>query len=692
MCRLVQHVGLGISPGQFGRASSDAQATFHTFQFSTFQFNISYFPIQPTQAGPDHMTTYKVVVDGSNIATEGRSLPSLNQLDEAVQCFIEEHPGADVLVIVDTSFAHRIDPTESEIFESAYDAGEIITPPAGTIGRGDSFILKVADKLGATVFSNDSFQEFHGTYDWLFDRGRLIGGKPIPGLGWVFTDRTPVRGPRSREAVRDAKRSQVRLGSKEAMRPMPVPKAPPAFLTAKEEEAEAEAKASRGRGRGRERDRDRGKKRGGEQASAVVAVAAPVEARPAKSSRKSAQQSAPQSAQPSERQSRTAPVGDSSFVNESLPFVSFVSEHLPGTEVDGVVDSYASHGFYVSIGDARGYVPLRGAADPMPRSARDVARKGEEYTFIVRAFDAERRGIELAMPGSPAAQTIGSDSPADVSSSERDGRSAGRDRDGGRERGRDSGRDSGSRRGRRRRGRGQGEDQAGQSLRADAQSSDDAAASSTKSSVPRRNGARKATAAEQAAVAKVSTVKASAAKKAAPAPKASAKAVAATAPAKKPAPATAKAAAAAKAPTKGAAPVNKAPVKKALAKTAAPAKAAPAKASTPAKKAVPAKPVSAKAVAAKVAPAKAAPAKKAVPAKAVAAKVAPTKAAPARTVAPKKAASPAKKAAVKAVAPAKKAVVKATAPAKKAAPATKAVAKKVAPKKAAKAVAKKASK
>ncbi len=616
------------------------------------------------------MTTYKVVVDGSNIATEGRSLPSLNQLDEAVQCFIEEHPGADVLVIVDTSFAHRIDPTESEIFESAYDAGEIITPPAGTIGRGDSFILKVADKLGATVFSNDSFQEFHGTYDWLFDRGRLIGGKPIPGLGWVFTDRTPVRGPRSREAVRDAKRSQVRLGSKEAMRPMPVPKAPPAFLTAKEEEAEVEAKASRGRGRGRERDRDRGKKRGGEQASAVVAVAAPVEARPAKSSRKSAQQSAPQSAQPSERQTRTAPVADSSFVNESLPFVSFVSEHLPGTEVDGVVDSYASHGFYVSIGDARGYVPLRGAADPMPRSARDVARKGEEYTFIVRAFDAERRGIELAMPGSPAAQTIGSDSPADVSSSERDGRSASRDRDGGRDRGRDSGRDSGrdggSRRGRRRRGRGQGEDQAGQSLRADAQSSDDAAASSTKSSVPRRNGARKATAAEQAAVAKVSAVKASAAKKAAPAPKAPAKAVAAKAPAKKAASATAKAAAAAKAPTKGAAPVNKAPVKKASAKTAAPAKAAPAKASTPAKKAVPAKRVSAKA--------------------------APAKAAPAKTVAPKKAASPAKKAAVKAVAPAKKAVVKATAPAKKAAPATKAVAKKVVAKKVAKAVAKKAAK
>ena len=163
------------------------------------------------------MTTYKVVVDGSNIATEGRTLPSLSQLDEAVRSFIEENPGADVLVIVDSTFPNRIDRSEQPVFEAAYMAGEIITPPAGTVGRGDAFILKVADKLGATIFSNDSFQEFHGTYDWLFAKDRLVGGKPIPGLGWVFTARVPVRGPRSREAVRDSKRGQVRIGSPEAL-------------------------------------------------------------------------------------------------------------------------------------------------------------------------------------------------------------------------------------------------------------------------------------------------------------------------------------------------------------------------------------------------------------------------------------------------------------------------------------------
>ena len=580
------------------------------------------------------MTTYKVVVDGSNIATEGRSLPSLNQLDEAVQCFIEEHPGADVLVIVDTSFAHRIDPTESEIFESAYNAGEIITPPAGTIGRGDSFILKVADKLGATVFSNDSFQEFHGTYDWLFERGRLIGGKPIPGLGWVFTDRTPVRGPRSREAVRDAKRSQVRLGSKEASRPMPVPKAPPAFVATNDEPAEAPS--PRGRGR------DRAKKRT-EQAAPVVATA-PV--------RKAA---AAQRNAPTER-----PVGDNAFVNESLPFVSFVSEHLPGTEVTGLVETYASHGFYVTVGEARGYVPLRGAAEPMPRSARDVARKGDEYTFIVRAFDAERRGIELAMPGSPAALTIGSDAPADVSSGERGGR------DSARESGRDSSRESNVRRGRRRRGRSKSEGSApvASTSSPSSTSRSDDSSSASKPRVSKKGAAAKtAGPSSKAPVSKAPVSKAPVSK----APKIVAKVVAKAAPkdaskvvAKKAAPAksvsakatpskagkkaaTAVAAKAVGTPT----PKNAAPKKAVAKKAAATQKLAPAKKSVPAKAAI----------------------KKLAPVVAPVAKAAPTKTAPTKTApAPAKASAkaPAKKAVAKAVAAVKKAVTKSS-PAKKAA-------------------------
>src|SRR6476661_10207160 len=153
------------------------------------------------------MAGRQVVVDGSNIATEGRSLPSLAQLDEAVRAYVAEHSADTMIVVVDATFGHRIDPSERRTFEEAEAAGELVSPPAGAIGRGDRFLLQIADRTGATVLSNDSFQEFHGEYSWLFADGRLIGGKPVPGVGWIFTPRTPVRGPKSRVAVRDSRRA-----------------------------------------------------------------------------------------------------------------------------------------------------------------------------------------------------------------------------------------------------------------------------------------------------------------------------------------------------------------------------------------------------------------------------------------------------------------------------------------------------
>ncbi|MHB8431499.1 MAG: NYN domain-containing protein, partial [Acidimicrobiales bacterium] len=152
----------------------------------------------------------RIVVDGSNIATEGRATPSLAQLDEAIRAFLDEYPGfttADVTVVVDATFGHRIDPSEVGAFEQAVEHGEMVTPPAGAVGRGDGFILRIADKAGALVLSNDSFQEFHSERPWLFEPGRLIGGKPVPGVGWVFTPRTPVRGAVSRAVTTRSKRT-----------------------------------------------------------------------------------------------------------------------------------------------------------------------------------------------------------------------------------------------------------------------------------------------------------------------------------------------------------------------------------------------------------------------------------------------------------------------------------------------------
>ena len=360
------------------------------------------------------MTTYKVVVDGSNIATEGRSLPSLTQLDEAVQAFIEEHPGADVLVIVDSSFPNRIDSKELPIFEAAYAAGEIITPPAGTIGRGDSFILKVADKLKATVFSNDSFQEFHGTYDWLFEKGRLEGGKPIPGYGWVFTPRTPVRGPKSREAVRESKRSVARIGSPEAMQPMPVPKTPPPFLLkADGAVATAEAPAKGGRGR-------RGKGRVVANGVAADSVVPHVELRidaegeRKKKKKKRKRKGGNSGVAGSGGAEGVGSMQDLPAVNEPLAFINFISQHLLGSELEGVVSTYSSHGFYVDAAGAQCYVPLSGLATPMPRSAKEVVRKGDSYSWVVTGFDSARRGIELALVGTPAAIEFGLNGPAEA--------------------------------------------------------------------------------------------------------------------------------------------------------------------------------------------------------------------------------------------------------------------------------------
>lgn len=166
-----------------------------------------------------------VIVDGSNLATEGRSKPSLKQLNEAVMAYMADNPKDVVTVIVDATFGHRIERKEVAEFDEAVANNELVAPPAGTVGRGDAFVLMLAKKVGATVLSNDSYQEFHSEHRWLFDEGRLIGGKPVPNIGWVFVPRTPVRGEKSRRS--EAKSAKRAKSSVAVMKPMPVPKSPP---------------------------------------------------------------------------------------------------------------------------------------------------------------------------------------------------------------------------------------------------------------------------------------------------------------------------------------------------------------------------------------------------------------------------------------------------------------------------------
>jgi hypothetical protein len=311
-----------------------------------------------------------VVVDGSNLATEGRSLPSLQQLNEAVLAYLEEHPTDVITVVVDATFGHRIDAKEVREFDEAIENNELVSPPAGAIGRGDAFVLQIAKKANAVILSNDSFQEFHGEHEWLFDEGRLVGGKPVPHVGWVFVPRAPVRGMISRRATRVAKRDPkvAARPSVSASQPMPVPKSPPPGRRGPRAEAAAPAPAP---------------------ASAAVA-AEPKLSRSQVAAAKAA--AGPKPAAP------PAPKGNPT--NELMAFLGFVEHHPVGTTLDATFESYSSHGAYAVTADGvHIYVPMRSMAVPAPRSAREVVALGEKRALIIVSFNAARRGIDAALPG-----------------------------------------------------------------------------------------------------------------------------------------------------------------------------------------------------------------------------------------------------------------------------------------------------
>jgi hypothetical protein len=373
-------------------------------------------------------------VDGSNLATEGRSSPSLKQLDEAVRAYASEDPGANIIVVVDATFEHRVSEAEREEVRKAMLNGEVISPPAGAIGRGDAFVLRIAERTGATVLSNDSFQEFHGEHPWLFDDGRLIGGKPVRGVGWIFTPRVPIRGPKSRaataevkaklddpasapakaaELARAAKKAAKRSGkSKKAAAKVaaatvdtswPIkPTSPPPgrgkvdpVVSSAIEEAVEEAlhppKPQKPRGSSR---KHAAAKKSPPQKSAKAKKDAPGR------KTKNQAQAKPEQGNAKHRKQRSAPPP---AVNEPLAFINFVAAFSVGTTIDGEVVSFTSHGAMVDVplpggGVLHCYIPLTAMGTPPPTKARKVLKKGELRPFVLAGLDPPRRVAELALP------------------------------------------------------------------------------------------------------------------------------------------------------------------------------------------------------------------------------------------------------------------------------------------------------
>lgn len=345
---------------------------------------------------PSKSTRLRVVVDGSNLATEGRVTPSLTQLDEAVSAFSEENPGAEIIVVADATFEHRAAATERTHFNDAVLAGEIVTPPAGAVGRGDAFILKIADRIDGVVLSNDSFQEFQDEYPWLFDVGRLIGGKPVRGVGWVFTPRLPVRNVKATRAV---KKLAVTLPS--GAKPTIGTTLTPVKTTKK---ATSSKKAA---------------------AKVELAVEKTTTKTPAKATKKAlkvpdAPKKAPakktvkappvKAAKKTIKAAPTAPTPAPAValrrgrhpVNPEADFTLFRSTYRVGSRVPGEVTAFTSHGAVIKVQlkgekEVECYAPTTLLGTPPPARARDVLKRGDQRNFRLVNVDSERRIAELAL-------------------------------------------------------------------------------------------------------------------------------------------------------------------------------------------------------------------------------------------------------------------------------------------------------
>ena len=358
---------------------------------------------------PTRPPRLRVVVDGSNFATEGRTTPSLVQLDEAVRSFLEENPTAEVIVVADASFEHRVATGERARFKEAELAGEIVTPPAGAVGRGDAFILKIADRISGVVLSNDSFQEFHEQYPWLFDLGRLIGGKPVPSVGWIFTPRQPVRGVKSGRAVKKLSVAlpngvQPTIGT--TLTPVKSVKAP--VKKAPTRAAKAPTKSTKKIAKGLVESPPK---------KATAKQAPPAKKAPAKKAAKEAAKRAAKApskiASPVESAVAAVNLAASAPavalrrgrqpVNPEKEFALFGAAHRLGSRVEGEVTTFTSHGAVIKVMLKNGehvecYAPTTLLGTPPPARARDVLKRGDHKTFRLVTVDRERRIAELALP------------------------------------------------------------------------------------------------------------------------------------------------------------------------------------------------------------------------------------------------------------------------------------------------------
>lgn len=102
------------------------------------------------------------------------------------------------------------------------------------------------------------------------------------------------------------------------------------------------------------------------------------------------------------RRRRSAPPPPAA--NEPMAFINFVGSYPLGSELEGEVTSFTSHGAMVEVHMPDDlslfcYIPLAGLGRPPPRKAREVLKRGEHREFVLVGLDPPRRVAELALPG-----------------------------------------------------------------------------------------------------------------------------------------------------------------------------------------------------------------------------------------------------------------------------------------------------
>jgi molecular chaperone DnaK (HSP70) len=156
-------------------------------------------------AAPSGQQTAPLVVDGSNLAWNGRpprtagGRPSFAALQAAIRALRFKHPDRDIHVVVDATLRHDVLDDERRHVEDAIAAGSVVQPPAGTEGRGDALVISIAEEVRGVIVSNDNFAPFQAANPWLREPGRVIGATNSKGV-WVFPPRrpNPAVPPRSR--------------------------------------------------------------------------------------------------------------------------------------------------------------------------------------------------------------------------------------------------------------------------------------------------------------------------------------------------------------------------------------------------------------------------------------------------------------------------------------------------------------